>query len=46
MIILVTAKISPQPVVVTAKITIKFTMKFPKSPDTIPATAGATKPEK
>lgn len=44
MIMLETAKISPPPVVVTANITIKLTIKFPKLPDIIPETAGATKP--
>lgn len=43
-IILATARISPPPVVVTAKITIKLTIKFPKFPDIIPDTVGATKP--
>lgn len=44
MTILVTANISPPPVVVTAKITIKLTIKFPKFPEIMPATVGATKP--
>lgn len=42
----VTANISPPPVVVTAKITIKLTRKLPTLPEIIPATAGATRPFK
>lgn len=44
-IMLVTANISPPPVVVTAKITIMLTKKLPTSFDIIPATAGATSPK-
>ena len=44
-IMLVTAMISPPPVVVTAKMTIIFTRKLPIAPIEMPATVGATRPE-